>query len=310
MAANGILTAIDSPEGWDEVLAAFEHDLFGTGRSEPTVTTYASALRVFGRYYCENLKKPGPFASRIQETDLQAFIDHLRKDRLLRPTSINRYVAALRAFAAFLLTKRWHRRDVARHLRTCRVEIPDAPVCLSNNEQKRLVTSVNLNGRNGPRDLAILQLFLQCGLQVGELVRLCRDDVTLHKTTGQVRVRGETGRAERVITLNRTVRMALEGHLDRRGTVAGADPLFLSERRRRISVSTVQQLVKKYLACAGRDDLSVQDLRHQFALAFHARSGKLTATQQVLGHRNINTTARYARATKAEIEDAINRLDM
>ena len=60
---------------------------------------------------------------------------------------------------------------------------------------------------------------------------------------------------------------------------------------------------------AGHEELSTHDLRHHFAAEFYARSGKLTATQQVLGHRDINTTARYARATEQEIEKAIHALD-
>jgi site-specific recombinase XerD len=144
---------------------------------------------------------------------------------------------------------------------------------------------------------------------VGELVRLCRDDITLHKTSGRVRVRNEKAHAERVIPLNEKVRTALQKHLEDRGPVAGSDPLFVSERKLRISVPSVQNLIKKYLTLAGRDDMSVHDLRHHFALAFYARSGKLTATQQVLGHRSINTTARYARATEGEINAAIEDLD-
>ncbi len=299
-----------STDRWDDVLAEFENFLFRVGRSEPTVATYGSALRTFGRYYREQLKKPGPFVSRLQETDLQAFIGHIRTDRLLKPTSINRYVAALRAFCRFMLAKRLHRRDLALDLRTYRIDLSGEPKRLSKAEVRRLVTSVDLNGRNGLRNLAILHFFLQCGLRVSELVRLCRDDITLHKTSGRVRVRNDKGRAEHVIPLNTTVRNALQDCLDDRGPVAGSDPLFVSERRRRISISSVQTLVKKHLTLAGRDDLSVHDLRHHFALVFYARSGKLTATQQVLGHRNINTTARYARATEGEIDAAIEDLDM
>jgi site-specific recombinase XerD len=76
-----------------------------------------------------------------------------------------------------------------------------------------------------------------------------------------------------------------------------------------LSIAAVQYLIKKYLAFAGREDLSTHDLRHHFALNFYARSGKLTATQQVLGHRDINTTSRYARATEEEIKEAIDALD-
>lgn len=297
------------PDDFAEVVAAFEHDLYRRGRSEPTVATYASAVRAFAPFYRDELKKPGPYVSRLQETDLRAFVDHLGDKRHLTATSINRYVAALRAFSTFLLVKNWHRRLLARDLRTYRVAVSTEPTRLSKQEVRRLVTSVDLNKRNGPRNLAILQIFLQCGLRVGELARLSHDDVIIRRTVGHLKVRSDKGHAERTLPLNSTVRDAIEKYLEAEQPAAGAEPLFLSEQRRRLSVKAIQHLIKKYLCMAGREELSTHDLRHHFAAEFYARSGKLTATQQVLGHRDINTTARYARASQEEIEKTIDALD-
>ena len=197
---------------------------------------------------------------------------------------------------------------MARYLTTYRVE-PSSPTPLSPQELRRLVTAVDLNGRNGLRDFALLQVFLQCGLRVGEVVRLSLDDVIIHKTTGKLRIHNEKGRQERTIPLNRTVHLAVQSYLDTRGPGPGADPVFVSERRQRLCIASVQYLIKKYLRLAGRGDLSVRDLRRHFAQAFYHRSGSLPATQQVLGHRDINTTARYTRASDQDIEAAINALD-
>ena len=46
-----------APESWQEVLAAFEDDLFRRGRSDHTVSTYAYAMRSFGAFYRDELKK-------------------------------------------------------------------------------------------------------------------------------------------------------------------------------------------------------------------------------------------------------------
>jgi site-specific recombinase XerD len=144
---------------------------------------------------------------------------------------------------------------------------------------------------------------------VSELARLARDDVIIHKSIARLRVRSEKSREERTIPLNKSARRAIEDYLSTRGPVAGSDPLFLSERGQRISIQTVQYLVKKYLCLAGREDLSTHDLRHHFALRFYAQSGQLTATQKVLGHSDINTTARYARTLDEEIEKTIDALE-
>jgi site-specific recombinase XerD len=298
-----------APDSWEEVIAAFEDDLLRGGRSEHTVLAYAYAIRGFGSFYRRELKKPGPYVARIQENDLQAFIHHIRHERHHSAGSVNRHIAALRAFAGFILARGWHRRLVARDLKTYRVASSRRPPPLSKSEVHRLVASVDQKGRNGRRDFAILQIFLQCGLQVSELVRLLRDDVILHKSGGKLRVRNENGGQERTIPLNATVRQAIEGYLNTLGPVAGTAPLFRSERRRPLSISAVQYLIKKNLAFAGREDLSAHDLRHHFALKFYAKSGKLAATREVLGHRDINTTARYARATEREIQEACDALD-
>ena len=296
-------------DSWNEVTVAFENDMFRKNLSDATITTYASCLNVFSDFYLHHLNKPALYVPRLQETDLTTFINYLRHDRRLTAVSINRYIAALRSFSKFLFVNELHRRLLASSLKTYRVQAKTDVPRLSKAESRRLVTAIDLNGRNGYRNLAILQLFLQCGLRVNELVRLSLDDVTLHKTTGKILIRDEKGRSDRVIPLNKTVRQALWQYLDTRGPVAGHEPFFISGRQNRISVAAVQYMIKRCLCLAGREDLSTHDLRHHFGAEFYSRSGKLTATQQVLGHRDINTTARYAKATDAEIQGAIDAMD-
>jgi len=108
---------------------------------------------------------------------------------------VNRHISALRAFSSFILAKGWHRRMVAGDLKTYPVNSFKSRQALHTSEERLLVKAIDLNGRNGLRDLAILQLFLQCGLQVSELVRLLRDDATIHKSVG--RLRGETKKETR-----------------------------------------------------------------------------------------------------------------
>jgi len=297
-----------APMSWAEAVAAFEQHLYSRGRAEPTVATYASALRVFGTFYQQELQKPGPFVSRLQETDLQAFIDHLRRDRHLRAASINRFVVALHSFSQFALQQRWSKRDLAQDLKTYHLPAPQEPTRLSRAEVRRLVTSVDLNGRNGHRDLAIVQLLLQTGIRIGELAALSVGDLTLNKRNGSVRIQAEKTHAERVVPLNTAARRALQNYLNSRGEPAPTEPLFLSERRQRMRLVTLQHRVKKYLSCAGREDLSAHDLRHHFATELYEKTGKLTAVQQALGHRSVVTTARYARATRQEIEEAVEAL--
>jgi site-specific recombinase XerD len=293
---------------FDEAVAAFEQSLCERGRSEATVVAYRKALAVFSVFYRETLKKSGPYVARLQETDLQAFIDHLRRRRGLRASSVNSHVAALHGFCRFALGQRWLRRDVARDLKTYRPALSAAPPRLTSEQLQRLITSVNVDGRNGKRDLAIIYLLLHTGMRVGELVALAVGDVTLSTRRGKVRIRNDKGRSERVVLLNASCRKSLRKYLDTRGEPDLSEPLFVSERHQRIRSVTVRHLVKRYLSFAGCEKMSVHDLRHHYAAEMYLETSSLPAVQEALGHRSVVTTARYARPTEKLLEEAVERL--
>lgn len=233
------------PEAWENALAAFENDLYSRGRSEKTVVTYGSCLQNFAQFYRRELQKPGPYIARLEENDFEAFIDHIQYDRRLSAPSVNRYIAALRAFSGFILFKRWHRRLLSRDLKSYRIDTSRPPASLSRKEVHLMIAAVDEKSRNAPRNMALLQLMLQCGLRVGEIVRLLREDVTLHKSVGSLRVRAAKPEHERTIPLNAAARRALQNHMDTMIPGSGSDPLFISERGRPMGVGSVQYLVKK-----------------------------------------------------------------
>jgi len=299
------ITANPQALTWDDIIAAFEHHQLQKGRSDETIRAYRSTLIQFNMFYKEHLQKKGPYLSRLQETDLYAFVDYLRTTRYLAVSSINRSVAALHSFSRFLIEMRWHRSDVAKGLRTYYVEDTYEPKRLSAKEIRRLITSVDLNCANGYRDHAILQLLLQCGLRLSEVARLSASDVSIGKNTGKVRIRDDKTRAERTVPLNASARNAIKNYLDKCGDMPSSSAFFISTRGNRISPKTIQHLVKKYLCAAGRPDLSVGDLRHHFALSLYDKNKNLSIVQRALGHRNLVTTARYIRSTHDEVASAI-----
>lgn len=287
-----------SPKKWEEIIAEFEDDLFRKGKSHRTMAVYGSILKSFGKFYCQTLKKPGPYVSRLQEADFEAYIDYLRSTRYLALSSINLTISTLRAFAQFMLEKRWHRRNIAQGLKTSFVSPSVKHSRLTAGEERRLFDAINPNSRNGSRDFAIMQLMLKCGLRVGEISRITMDDVKLHRRGAHIRIRDESSGTERKVPLPAPVKSALVKHLDIRGTASGNDPLFLSQKGMRISVKRVQYLAKQYLCAAGRPDLSARDLRHHMAQVLFEKKKDLALVQQVLGHQHISTTARYAKSSE------------
>jgi site-specific recombinase XerD len=163
---KNITSNLQVPRQWDDMVAAFEQDLLRKYRSAETIRDYRSALNQFAGFCKIHLKKNGPDLSRLQETDLFAFIDYLRFTLYLAVSSINRTVAALNTFFRFPLEMHWARRNIAKDLRTYYIEDTYEPKRFKANEIRRLITSIDLNSAKGYRDYAILQLFLQCGIRL------------------------------------------------------------------------------------------------------------------------------------------------
>ena len=293
---------------WPDVVAAFEDYLHQKGKSRQTITAYGNTLKSFGAFYTNKLQRPGPYVSRLQENDLRAFVDHLRFTRYMASGSINSAVSALHLFARYALEKRLHKKDFAHRLKTFPVSPGKNPSRLMPKEIRRLIAAVDLDTKNGPRDLATVQLLIQAGLRVGEISRLAITDVVLHKRSGHVRVVDENTRLERMVPLNASARRALRTYLAIRGAAAGGDPLFISQRRKRISIQTIQFLVKKYLCAAGREDLSARDLRRHLACELFRKHKELPVVQQLLGHRDPATTARYLQRAGKDLSAALEDL--
>ena len=84
--------------------------------------------------------------------------------------------------------------------------------------------------------------------------------------------------------------------------------LFLSRLGNRISVKTVQYLVKKHLAEAGLGNrgFSTHKLRHTAAtLMYQTGEVDIRVLKEILGHEQLNTTQIYTHVSNAGMEQAI-----
>jgi site-specific recombinase XerD len=156
-------------------------------------------------------------------------------------------------------------------------------------------------GRSQPfdreRNYALVQLLLQAGLRASETVSLRRADLALYARSGQVRVRREGGKRGRTLPLNGTARRALRSYLASRREVKADEPVFLSRRKRALSVRKLQVLLRT-LGQRARiaRPVTPYTLRHTFALDFLDRNrGQLAELQALLGHESGETTAAYTR---------------
>ncbi len=227
-------------------------------------------------------------------------------DRGLARTSAARRLAAVRAFARYLLREGSLPEDPTALIVAPR-KSQTLPVHLGQDEIMRLLDAPDTSVPAGRRDRAILELFYASGLRLSELVDLDLQDVNLAGRV--VRVRGKGGK-ERLVPFNRPAAEALRqmmgdatagpAPVPLRAPRAGArqvrarHPLFLNLRGRRLTTRSVDRIVRRYVRDAAIARLvSPHALRHTFATHLLQAGADLRAIQELLGHARLSTTQRY-----------------
>ena len=145
------------------------------------------------------------------------------------------------------------------------------------------------------RDLAIVTLFLGTGIRVSECVGI--DITDLNFDINGVRIVRKGG-DEAIVYFGREVREALLGYLDEREKMTPAagheNALFLSLRSTRITVRSVQNLVKKYSRpVTPLKNISPHKLRSTYGTNLYTETGDIYLVADVLGHKDVNTTRKH-----------------
>ncbi len=298
------------------------------GCSRRTVEQYLIDLRTFFRYLlCEGneavLRNPEEFMKvKVDTVDLD-YLRGVTTDRIFdflifadaerenQTAAKARKLAAIRALYKFLVNKRGY----VEVNPTANIDTPkrkkSLPKFLSLEEAQALLHAVSSDGESKfrERDFAIITLFLNCGMRVGELVGINLTD--LDPDLRSLRVLGK-GNKERVIYLNEACREALRRYLTIRlgeTCMTSSDrALFLSNRMARLSIQGVQVTVQKYLdrAGLGSKHYSVHKLRHTAAtLMYQSGEVDIRVLKDILGHEQLNTTQIYTHVSNRNMEEAM-----
>ena len=156
------------------------------------------------------------------------------------------------------------------------------------------------------RDRALFSLLYRSGLRVDEALSLDVEDVNLAE--GTVRVMGKGG-YERVGYLSEETKPLLRRYIRTKATPK-AGPLFES-RQGRLSYAMARVRFGKYAEGMKRKDgrtLGIHQLRHTFG---SERAGKMDALvlRDLMGHRSIRTTLRYAEVNPERTREAFREFD-
>ena len=255
-----------------------------------TQRVYTYAVANFARYHGKSPDQLG--------------LEHVRDYRLhliargLKAKSINPIVGGLRFFYGTTLGKQ----ELAEQIPFARVE-ETLPAVLSRDQVMQLL-------RAEP-DLKMRTVFIviyAAGLRISEVVKLTAADINSQRMV--IRVREGKGAKDRFIMLSEQLLTILRHYWPHRG--ASGKLLFPGEAAGQpITPRTVQRAFREAAGRAGLPDkVTPHTLRHSFATHLLEMGVDIRVIQQLLGHRNINSTARYAQVATNTIRQIQSPLEL
>lgn len=280
--------------------------------SPRTVETYTKNIRRFLAYMQEN------GISQPTREDVISYRDYLKQEH--KPTTVQGYLAAVKLFFGWTAQEGIYP-NVAEHIKGAKLDTEHKKDYMTSKQVAKLLEAVDTTTLKGKRDFAMLFLMVTTGLREISIVRANIEDVRPAGDDLALYYQGK-GHEEKAeyVKITEEVEEAIRDYLTARGEKDTKAPLFGSIAHRnngeRMTTRSVSRVAKESLVAVGMDSdrLTGHSFRHTAATLNILNGASVKETQQMLGHRNINTTMIYSHAmqraknnSEARITNAITQ---
>ena len=225
----------------------------------------------------------------------------LRESQSLSVGSAQFFVAALRSFLRFCFIEGLIAVDLApAALAITGRRRSTLPRGISPEDARALLRACDRRQASGRRDYAVIMTLLRLGLRAEEVARLTLDDIDWH--AAELVVHGKGHRDER-LPLPTDVGEAIVGYLRRGRPETTSREVFLRSIAPTgpLSRGGVSFIVRYASVRAGLPPMGAHRLRHTLACDMVNANVPLPEIGQVLRHRNLASTANYARVNLAAL---------
>lgn len=176
---------------------------------------------------------------------------------------------------------------------------------LSDEEIAKVMSAINPATPTGARVAAMMLLFLDSGLRVGEVA--CAEMSNFDLDNRRLKVMGK-GAKERFVPFGTKCAKALMRYIHiHRPTALKDDKLFLALDGLSLTVNAVGHIVSRLGETAGVERLHPHLLRHTFAVNYLMSGGDIETLRHILGHESLEMVKRYLHLKSAQILTRYNQ---
>lgn len=279
----------DAPTTLETWVNSFLTDLRQANYSPHTLRAYAADLRRLTAFYT------GP-PEAIAVEDLRALLETVAH---LKPATRARKQAALNSFFTWAYRQELIPANPMARIDPVKREEP-AIRALTRAEVEQILAVIPRRQR---RDRLLFRLLFETGLRVGEALKLYVEDFDLTQDDEHVHVLGKGRRRRTVLLDDHKLVRQLRAYLKYTGYRHG--PLFRAQKNGRggpLRYQSVHRRWQQYCLEAGIV-CTLHQLRHTHATELVNDGVSLATIRKRLGHKNIQTTLRYAEQSD-EMADA------
>ena len=278
------------------------------GMSPHTIRSYRDAIVLLLQFMSRDCRRR---VEQLQIANLTAerttkFLGFLETDRHNGIPTRNSRLGTIHVFARFLAAERPEHLSSLQRVINIRFKrgARDAPIeYLEGPEMQAMLKSIDRAKAAGQRDYALFALMFNTGARVQEVLNLRRRDVRLEAPC-QVRLLGKGNKLRLCPIWPATTKLLRELIDKQRGDADPANALlFTNARGQQLSRFGVRYLLRKYVVLAtrtiptlGEKRIHPHSLRHGTAIALLKSGVEFATISQIMGHAQVNTTMRYARA--------------
>ena len=297
------------------IFTAFYNWMDARDKTYTTMNNYINHVVDFMKFYTKG-EPDEDFYSNVTDEDIESYMTYIkRKSARGKDTEVGDDIRAARwsslnTFYKFLMQKKYIKENPMAQTERPKIRTQHNVTYMTQKEIQSVFDRIEMEGRpmTKNRDRCIIALGLGTGLRVSAIVNINVEDIDFKTNTIRVI---EKGRKVREISFSNHLRKSLLVWLNDRARFFGggeAGPLFISQKKNRMSVDSVQGFLKKYTSHLDKH-ITPHKLRSSAAMNLYSAGIGIMTIASVLGHENITTTQRYAEAYDAEVQSATSILD-